>query len=87
MANPIIQAMQSQQNPGNNIMAQAIGAMFRGESPRAFLQNLAKTEPRLQGLDLSNPDKAAKELCDKNGENYEAYKSSLREKISQFIAK
>ena len=67
-------------------MMQAIGAMLRGESPQHFMQNLAKTNPRLQELDLSNLDKTAKELCDKNGENYDATKASLRDKISQFIA-
>ena len=60
--------------------------MLRGESPQQFLQNLAKTNPQLQGLDLSNLDKTAKELCDKNGEDYNAAKASLKDKISQFIA-
>lgn len=67
-------------------MMQAVGAMFRGESPQQFMQNLAKTNPQLQGLDLSNLDKTAKELCEKNGEDYSSAKSSIRDKISQFIA-
>ena len=65
---------------------QAIGAMIRGESPQMFLQNLAKTNPQLQGLDLTNIDKTAKELCEKNGEDYNAAKASLRDKVGQFIA-
>ena len=60
--------------------------MLRGESPQQFMQNLAKTNPQLQGLDLSNLDKTAQELCDKNGEDYGAAKSSIKDKISQFIA-
>ena len=51
-----------------------------------FLQNLAKTNPQLQGLDLTNIDKTAKELCEKNGEDYNAAKASLRDKVGQFIA-
>lgn len=61
--------------------------MLRGESPQTFLQNLAKTEPKLQELDLSNPEKTAEELCQKNGEDYNSAKASLMNKISQFIAK
>ena len=65
---------------------QAVGAMLRGESPQPFMQNLAKSHPQLQGLDLSNLDKTAEELYKKNGEDYSSAKSSLKEKISQFIA-
>lgn len=68
-------------------MMQAVGAMIRGESPQSFLQNLAKTNPQLQGLDLNNIDKTAEELCNKNGEDYSSAKQSMRERISQFIAK
>ena len=63
---------------------QAVGAMLRGESPQSFLQNLAKTNPQLQGLDLNNLDK---ELCDKNGEDYNAAKASVKNKVDQLIAK
>ena len=51
----------------NNMMMQALGAMMRGESPQAFLKNLANTNPQLQGLDLDNLEGTAKALCDKNG--------------------
>lgn len=67
-------------------MMQAVGAMLRGESPQQFMQNLARTNPQLQGLDLSNLDKTAEELCKKNGEDYSAAKSSIRDKVNQFIA-
>lgn len=66
---------------------QAVGAMLRGESPQSFLQNLAKTNPQLQGLDLNNLDKTAKELCDKNGEDYNAAKASVKTQVDQLIAK
>ena len=68
-------------------MMQAVGAMIRGESPQQFLQNLARTNPQLQGLDLSNPEAAAKELYEKKGEDYNSAKSSIRDKIGQFIVK
>lgn len=65
---------------------QAVGAMIRGESPQSFLQNLAKTNPQLQGLDLNNPESAAEQLYREKGEDYGAAKASIRDKIGQFIA-
>lgn len=61
--------------------------MLRGESPQQFLQNLAKTQPQLQGLDLSNPDKAAQDLYAQKGQDYNAAKTSIMEQVNQFIAK
>ena len=33
------------------------------------MKNLAKTNPQLQGLDLSNLEKTGKDLCQKNGKD------------------
>lgn len=85
MLNPILQ-MLNQKNPQNNIMMQAFGAMMRGESPQQFLQKLAQSDPRLQGLDLSNPEKAAEELYRQNGQNIDEAKASVKGKISQFLS-
>ena len=53
----------SQQQNGNNLMLQAFGAMIRGESPQAIIQNLAKSNPELAGLDLTNLEGSARQLC------------------------
>ena len=59
--NPLMNLM------GNNsMMMSALGAMMRGESPSAFLKNLANTNPQLQGLDLDNLESTATALCQKN---------------------
>ena len=42
---------------------------MRGESPQAFLQNLAKDHPQLQGLDFSNINKAAEDLYASKGQD------------------
>ena len=68
-------------------MMQAIGAMLRGESPQAFMQNLAKTNPQLQGLDLNNLDKTAEELYSKNGQDINVAKQSLKDRLSSFMSK
>ena len=86
MVNPILQMLQSvNQNPQSNIMMQAFGAMMRGESPHQFLQNLAKNDPRLQGLDLSNPEKAAEQLYQQSGQDINVAKNSIKDRLNQFL--
>ena len=67
-------------NPGTDIMMQAFGAMMRGESPKTFLQNLAGTNPKLQGIDFNNLETAAKTLCQQNNVNM----NELAAKIQEF---
>ena len=51
----------------SNMLLQAFGAMMRGESPQAFLQNLAQTNPALRGLDLNDINGSAEKLCRERG--------------------
>lgn len=85
MENPILQMLSGSQTPQSNIMMQAVGAMLRGESPQSFLQNLAKTNPELQGMDLSNPGKAAEKLYADKGQDISAAKSSIMDRVNAFI--
>lgn len=86
LSNPILQMLQNgNQNPQSNIMMQAVGAMLRGETPQSFLQNLAKTYPELQGRDMSDPNRLAETLYQEKGQDINAAKSSVMEKISAFI--
>ncbi len=88
MENPILQMLASgSQNPQTNIMMQAVGAMLRGETPQSFLQNLAKTQPELQGLDLSDPNKTAEKLYAEKGQDINAARSSIMDRVNQFIRK
>ena len=87
MQNPILQMLSGNQNPQSNIMVQAVGAMMRGESPQSFLQNLAKTNPMLQGLDLNNPSMAAEQLYKDKGQDINAAKNTIMDKVSSFIRK
>lgn len=54
---------------GNNIMLQAFGAMMQGQKPEQFLQNLARNNPQLQGIDLSNLQQSAENLYKSKGED------------------
>lgn len=86
--NPILQMLTSgSQTPQNNIMMQAVGAMLRGETPQSFLQNLAKTNPELQGLDLNNPSQAAEKLYKDKGQDINAARSSIMDKVNSFMRK
>lgn len=85
--NPILQMLGGSQNPQSNIMMQAVGAMMRGESPQSFLQNLAKSNPQLQGLDLSNPSQAAEKLYADKGQDINVAKTSIMDKVSAFMKK
>ena len=62
-----------------NLLLQAMGAMMRGESPQTFLQNLAKNNPALQGLDFSNLEKTAKDVCDAKGVDINEAKAQVVE--------
>lgn len=84
MQNPILQMLSGSQS---NMMMQAVGAMLRGETPQSFLQNLAKTNPQLQGIDLSNPEKAAEKLYAEKGQDISAAKTSIMDKVNAFMKK
>ena len=76
--NPILQMLTGNNN-ASNIMMQAFGAMMRGESPTDFLKNLAKTEPKLQGLNLDDLEATAKAECEKRNVAMNNLKSQIEE--------
>ena len=70
MGNPLMSifgGMMGGNGGGGNIFLQAAGAFLRGESPRDFVQNLAKTTPELRGMNLSDINAAAHKLCQERG--------------------
>ena len=71
----------------NNIMMQAFGAMMRGESPQQFLQGLAQNNPSLQGMDFSNLQQTAQQVCDANGVDINSKMAEVRNIVSNFERK
>lgn len=67
--NPILQLMGGMggANGGRSILMQAFAAMSRGESPEAFMKNLAKSNPALQGFDFDNLEATAHKLSAQKG--------------------
>lgn len=69
---------------GNNIMLQAFGAMMQGQKPEQFLQNLARNNPQLSGIDFSNLQKSAENLCKYKGvDTLRSYMVQVRQIISE----
>lgn len=54
---------------GTNILMQAFGAAMRGESPQAFIQNLANSHPQLKAVDLNDLYGSAQKLAQEKGVN------------------
>lgn len=70
---------------GPNILMQAIGAAMRGESPQAFLQKLAQTNPQLRGLDLNNLEGTATQLANQQGKDINVLANQVRDTVNQFM--
>lgn len=64
---------------GNPMIKQAFGAMMRGESPQAFLKNLAQTNPQLQGMNFDDLEGTARTLCQQNNVNMNELADRIRE--------
>lgn len=75
--NPIMSLLGNSDATG--MMMKAFGAMMRGESPTDFLKNLAKTNPKLQGLNFDDLESTAKDLCDQRNVDMNALKSQIEE--------
>ena len=63
----------------SNVLMQAIGAMMRGEDPKSFLKNLAKSNPMLQGLNLEDLEGTAKNLCEQRNVDMTSLKTQIEE--------
>ena len=68
-------------NGGGNILLQAFGAMMRGESPQAFMQNLARTNPALRGLDLTDINATAQKVCREHGVDADKLAGEIKQKF------
>lgn len=68
-----------------DIFRQMFLAMMQGKSPQEFMKNLAKTNPQLQGLDLSNLEKTGKDLCQKNDKDPNEMFSKAQEAMKNNI--
>ena len=64
-----------------NLMLQAMGAMMRGESPQAFMQQLASTNPALRGIDLNDINGSAQKLCRERGIDADKLAAEIKQSL------
>jgi len=70
---------------GNGIMQKAVMAMLSGQTPETFLQNLAKTDARFQGLDLTNLENTAHQLCHDRGIDENQLAAQVKNQVQDLI--
>ena len=81
MANSLMSFFGGFGSGSNSIMMQAVGAFMRGESPQVFLQNLAKTNPNLRGLDLTDINATAQKVCKEHGVDPDKLSAEIEKSI------
>ena len=58
---------------------------MRGESPQAFLQNLAQTNPQLKGLNLSDLEGTARSLAQQQGKDINALANEVKATVNKLM--
>ena len=81
MANSLMSFFTGGSGSGGMLL-QAFGAMMRGENPQAFLQNLARTRPELQGLDLNDINATAQKVCKDHGVDANKLTAEITQSVS-----
>ena len=57
--------------------------MLRGESAQEFMKNLARTDSRLKGLDLSNLNDTAEKLYKSQGKDIDKAKQDIIDNVNE----
>lgn len=70
---------------GMQIMMQAVGAAMRGESPEAFMQNLAKTNPKLRGMNLEDLEGTARSIAQNKGVDLNELTESVKATVNKLV--
>lgn len=83
--NPLLSMITGGGSGFMQIMMQAVGAAMRKESPEAFLQNLARTNPRLKGIDLTNLEGTATQLANQQGKDINVLANQVRDTVNKFM--
>ena len=79
--NPLLSMLNGGGGGAMQIMMQAVGAAMRGESPEAFMKNLARTNPQLKGLDLDNLEGTANKLAQQKGADINTLTESVKKTV------
>ena len=83
--NPLFNVLSGGGGGYMQVLMQAVGAAMRGESPEAFMQKLAQTNPQLRGMDMSNLEGTARSLAQQKGADINQVAESVKNSINKFI--
>ena len=82
MPNSLLSFLGNMSGGSGSIMMQALGAFMRGEDPKTFIQNLARTNPVLQRLDLNNLNATAQKVCQDHGVDPNKLTEEIKKSVS-----
>lgn len=83
--NPLFNVLSGGGGGYMQVLMQAVGAAMRGESPEAFMKNLAQTNPQLKGLDMSNLEGTARSLAQQKGADINQVAESVKNSINKLV--
>ena len=83
--NPILSMLTGGNNGFMQIMMKAVGAAMRNESPESFMQDLARTNPQLKGLDLNDLEGTANKLAQQKGVDMGQLTESVKSTINKLV--
>ena len=83
--NPLFNVLSGGGGGYMQVLMQAVGAAMRGESPEAFMKNLAQTNPQLKGLDMSNLEGTARSLAQQKGADLGQLTESVKSSINKLV--
>ena len=83
--NPLFSVLSGGGGGYMQVLMQAVGAAMRGESPEAFMANLAKTNPQLKGLDMSNLESTAKSIAQQKGVDVNQLTESVKSRVNKLM--
>ena len=83
--NPLFNVLSGGGGGYMQVLMQAVGAAMRGDSPEAFRQNLAKTNPQLRGRDLNNLEGTARSLAQQKGADIGQLTESVKSSINKLV--
>ena len=85
--NPILKFLSGGKGGGNdciNMILKVVKAAVSGQSPIAFVKELAKDRPELQGYNLDDLEEVASLLAKKKGKNLDDLKAQATDLIKKY---
>ena len=83
--NPLLSMLTGNGGGCMPLIMKAVGAAMRGETPEAFMRQLAQTSPQLKGLDLSDLEGTARSLAQQKGADIGQLTNEAKAAIGKFM--